>query len=148
MKNDTLKQIITTIWNSACKGELASEALLDRLHEDGGHDTEDINNETVEVLLNGSLDEDWDLVAFSASEMLAYYLQISSRLSTQQVAATVFCACVLADGSRSQKVDWSMEHDKVMAVCAMLGSKLELEVFLPVMTYIFGKGGFSPISGS
>jgi len=66
-------------------------------------------------------------------------------MSSHQGVAALFSACVLADASRTRQYDWSLDHDKVTALLAVLALRLEPEDILDVVTYIYGKGGEPPV---
>jgi hypothetical protein len=72
---------------------------------------------------------------------------LADNMSTRQVIAAAFALCVLADAARAGACEWSLEHDKAMSLCLILASRIHLAEFLPVMAYIFGKGGEPPMPG-
>lgn len=132
---------------AGCRGSFAGDELLKRFLEDGGHDTEDLTLQVITDLLDEKPPESWSIATFAFAEMVSLYLVTAHKMSFQQVIAAAFAACVLADAARAREGDWGMEHDKVMALCAILAGRIELEDFLHLMAYIFGKGGQPPISG-
>lgn len=145
MTRGLLRELVEGLWSTGCRGAFSDEQLLMRLLEDGGNDTEDLTLQTITSLLDEKSPESWSVVNFASSEAVSFYLVTAHKMSFQQVIAAAFSACVLADASRAHEGDWGMEHDKIMALCAILAGRLELEHFLPVMSYIFGKGGQSPM---
>ena len=145
MKTQSLRDLIESIWKARCRISLVDEFLLNRLLTDGGHDTEDLTADLIGDLLDGKSPADWNIACFSFSEISSYYLAAAHKMSAEQVVAAVFTVCVLADLARAGRSDWSLEHDKVMALCAILAGRLELAGFLHFMSYVFGKGGEPPI---
>lgn len=147
MTGGTLRELVQRLWNVGCRGPFDDDELLKRLLEDGGHDTEDLTAQVIADLLDEKPPESWSIATFAFSEVVSFYLVTAHKMSFQQVIAAAFSACVLADAARAHECDWSMEHDKIMALCAILAGRIELENFLHLMAYIFGKGGQPPISG-
>lgn len=145
MTHGTLRELVERLWNVGCRGPFSDDVLLKHLFEDGGHDTEDLTEQVVADLLNGKRPEDWHIVTFAFSEIVSFYLATAHKMTFQQTVAAAFSACVLADAARANECDWSLEHDKVMALNAILAGRIELESFLHLMAYVFGKGGQLPI---
>lgn len=145
MTHETLRELIQRLWNVGCRGSFSEDVLLKHLLQDGGHDTEDLTAQAVANLLDGKHPEDWHIITFAFSEMVSFYLAAAHKMSFQQTVAAAFSACVLADAARANECDWSLEHDKVMALTAILAGRIELENFLHLMAYVFGKGGRLPI---
>lgn len=146
MKPTTLQELIECLWNAGCRGPFSTEKLLQRLLEDGGHDTEDLTPGIIADLLAEKRPDCWSVATFAFSEIISFYLVTAYQMSFQQVVAAAFSACVIADASRVQECDWSMQHEKIMALCAILAGRLELDKYLYLMAYIYGKGGQPPIS--
>lgn len=147
MKCESLRRLMERLWAAGCRGPFSDDELLRRLLEDGGHDTEDLTAQVITDLLDEKSPESWSIATFAFSEVISLYLVTAHKMSFQQVIAAAFSACVLADAARAHEGDWGMEHDKVMVLCAILAGRIELESFLHLMAYIFGKGGQPPISG-
>lgn len=146
MTHGSLGELIERLWSVGCRGPFSSDVLLGQLLEDGGHDTEDLTSDVVTALLKEDAPDNWHIVTFAFSEMVSFYLVAAHKMSFQQTVAAAFSACVLADAARADECDWSLEHDKVMALNAILAGRIELDHFLYIMAYIFGKGGRCPIS--
>jgi hypothetical protein len=145
MKSRLLRENIRALGKVGCRGRVSEDELFIRLQADGGHDTEDLTAQDIANLLDERAPEDWCIATFAFSEVVSFYLVTAHNMSFQQVIAAAFSACVLADAARAGECDWSMEHDKIMALCAILAGRMELEAFLHLMAYIFGKGGQPPI---
>jgi len=145
MTHGTLRELVERLWNVGCRGSFSDDVLLKRLLEDGGHDTEDLTPQVIADLLDEKRPEEWHIVTFAFSEVVSFYLGTALKMTFQQRVAAAFSACVLADAARANEWDWSLEHNKVMALNAILALQFEPEDFLHLMAYIFGKGGQLPI---
>jgi hypothetical protein len=145
MTHGLFRELVEGLWSAGCRGAFSDDQLLKRLLADGGNDTEDLTLQIVTTLLDEKTPESWSIVTFASSEAVSFYLVTAHKMSFQQVIAAAFSACVLADAARAHEGDWGMEHDKIMALCAILAGRIELENFLRLMSYIFGKGGQPPI---
>lgn len=146
MTHGTLRELVTQLWNVERQDSFSDDILLNRVLKDGGHDTEDLTVHIISDLLDEKHHGDWSIVTFAFSELISYYLVTAHAMSFHQVVAASFSACVLADASRANGCDWSLEHDKVMALNAIIALRIELKQLLHLMAYVFGKGGQLPIA--
>jgi hypothetical protein len=71
-----------------------------------------LSNEELDALINQRFSGDWSEVAFSASELLAYYgAPQPPELKPEQVVCWVFAAFALSDAIRKQATSWDLHFD-------------------------------------
>jgi hypothetical protein len=141
----TFPAFIEQIWNSSCRGEFSKNALLQRLLIDGGLDTQRLNVTIISDLLLGNSTSDPHLVTFALSEVSSYYLALNTNMNSHQCVAACFAICILADCARLGEYEWSLEvNSKMIGLSSIISLRIELEDYLYMLCYVYGKGGRSP----
>jgi hypothetical protein len=136
---------IEQIWNSSCSGEFSKNALLQTLLIDGGLDTRGLNVTIISDLLLGNIPSDPHLVTFALSEVSSYYMALNIKMNSLQCVAACFAICILADCARLGEYEWSLEvNSKIIGLCSLISLRIELEDYLYMLCYVYGKGGQSP----
>jgi hypothetical protein len=147
MNNGSLYPLIQQLWEAGLAEPFTPGVLRSALSNPSCADALDLTEQTILALLNENPPSDWSTVTSALSESSNALLLLADHMSTRKVIAAAFSVCVLADAARAGACDWSLEHDKAMSLCMILASRIHLVEFLPVMAYIFGKGGEPPVAG-
>jgi hypothetical protein len=108
---------------------------------DGGIDMSDISEKTILELLRGNFDGTWENVAFSFSELLAFYSV--SELNSKQIVNWVFSAFVIREAIRKGKKEWEFIFEILMSGLYKVMQEIELEDSIYILSYIFSNSHLS-----
>jgi hypothetical protein len=125
------------LWTRLVGDGFVPEKLVARVRLDGGYDIEGLTERMLLDLIDECFTGSWQEVAFSFSELSAYYLAVGERLSPEQVVGWVFAIFATADAINADATDWEMEFDKFIDVFMILRPRLELDESVQIFERVF-----------
>jgi hypothetical protein len=129
---------LNRLWIRLVDDDFSADKLVARIRHDGGYDIESLSNEVMLALIAGTYDGAWDGVAFSFSELLAYYSVPGGMESAEQIIGWVFAALMIARCVRHAATDWEMEFDKFINGYVAARQRLETEESIEIFERVWG----------
>jgi hypothetical protein len=140
MKGATLHSLVQRLWEIGLDEPFTPGALLSAL-SDSWVECRDLTESALSDVLDGRSPATWGDFTGVLFEIAGSLDSAPDKMSNRQVIAAAFSACALADAARAGLWDWRLFHPDVMNLCAILAGRIQLEEFLLIMAYIFGKDG-------
>lgn len=133
--------LLARLWNRMVGDDFSPAKLVARVRHDGGYDIENLSDELILSLIGGTHEGAWGEVAFSFSELLAYYSVPGGIESAEQTVGWAFAALMIAQCVRHAATDWEMEFDKFINGFIVARQRLETEESIEIFERVWGGAG-------
>lgn len=133
--------VIINLWERLVEKPFVPQEFAKQILWHGGHDMVQISRENILQLFDNTFVGDWNRVAFSFSELLAYYSvpdkdRDRSRLK-EEIVGWVFASFVMAEAVRRGAAEWEMEFNFFMNAFLEVRGELEIDEIVEIFGYVF-----------
>lgn len=131
---------LQNLWNRLGKDTFSPKNLIERVRIDGGLDVSGLSDDDMSQLLEGNFAGDWHEVAFSFSELLAYYAAIyeSNHIKDlRQIVGWGFSVFMIRDAIEKNVTDLDLQLNSFIESFFYIREKLEIEESILIILSFF-----------